>query len=215
MKNLVIVGKGGFASELIDYINNDEFKIKCFIEIYLKEDKTEIYFYKSLDDNEKSIYEFDKKDFFVIALGDVNLRRKIITYLKTKNVKFANIIHKSAYINSSSILGEGLIISPFSIVNANARLKDFCTLNVYCSVGHDSELGENAVLSPYSSLNGNVKTGKDLFMGAMSTILPKVIVSDNCIISAGTILKKNLDNNQIVFSDSKNKILKIREVPKT
>lgn len=204
MKNLIIVGAGGFAKEIYGYIKNDikkgllkDIVIKGFLVDFLDDHKKlnvdEPYLGKIRD------YASFANDFLIVAIGENPGREKIVNMLEDKRVQFYTYIHSSACIDFSARIGKGVIICPNAMVNANALVSDFSVLNIYSSIAHDVVIGQNSILSPYATLNGCVEAGKNLFMGTRSTILPKIKVGDNCTISAGTIVSKAMKNNTLAF----------------
>lgn len=204
MRNLILVGAGGFAKELYGYIKDDIYKgflqdtvIKGFLvdfpEDHKKLNVIEPYLGKIQD------CEFMTDDFIIIAIGENPGREKVIDILEKKGCQFYTYIHSSAFIDFSANLGKGVIICPNAMVNANTFVSDFSVLNIYSSIAHDSIIGYNSILSPYATLNGHVKVGKNLFMGTRSTVLPKVIVGDKCTISAGTIISKSMNDGALAF----------------
>ena len=205
MKKIIIVGAGGFAKELFGYIKHDiktgflkNTVVKGFLDIseesFLKMNVSSVYLGSEHD------YLIEEEDCFLIAIGDVDLREKVIRGLERKNATFLTYIYSNVFIDSSAIIGKGVVICPFSMVNSQAVIGDYSLMNIYTSVAHDSVLGKNSVLSPYSTLNGNATAGKNLFMGTRSTILPNVVIGDNCVISAGTLVSKKMDNQCMAFN---------------
>lgn len=205
MKKIIIVGAGGFAKELFGYIKHDikmgflkNTVIKGFLDIseesFLNMNVNSVYLGSEYE------YFIEEDDRFLIAIGDVELRGKVIKELKQKNATFLTYIYSNVFIDNSAIIGKGVVICPFSMVNSQAEIGDYSLMNIYTSVAHDSVIGENSVLSPYSTLNGNAKAGKNLFMGTRATILPNVVVGDSCVIAAGTIVSKKMDNQCMAFN---------------
>lgn len=150
-------------------------------------------------------YDYGTDDYVMVAIGNVKVRNGIIDKLVHKGANFFTYIHSSVFVADNAVIGEGSIICPFSMAQANSKIGKHCVLNIYCSVSHDSILGDNSILSPYCTLNGNVRTGKNLFMGTRSTLLLNSSVGKNCIISAHTIIKGVVKDNYMV-QDKVNKI---------
>jgi len=205
MKNIIIIGAGGFSKELIGYLQQD-ISNKSLTDIHLK---------GILDDHESNYLNNDYdlpylgkindyhplvNDEFLLAIANIHARKIIVRTIKNNNGIFFTYIHPSALIATSATIGEGSIICPFSIINAKASVGELCVLNIFCSIGHDTTLGGNSVLSPYCTLNGNVVSGASLFMGTRSTILLGNKVGNNCTISAHTCVKDDVPDNQMVFT---------------
>ncbi len=212
MNQLIIVGAGGFAKELHGYISQDiknnfikNAEIKGFLDIS-EESFLKMKINSSYLGNEET-YSIEEDDHFIIAIGNIKLKEKIIQKLEKKNASFFSYIHSSVFFDDSSNIGQGVIICPFCMVNAQSIIGDFTLMNIYTSVAHDAYIGRNSILSPYATVNGNVKTGKNLFMATRTTILPGIEVGENCIISAGTIVSKNMDNYCMAYPKSRTEYL--------
>ena len=212
MKNLIFVCGGGFFLELLEYITYDikknqlsNIKIKGFI------DDNEGISYKNID-NLGSIgnYEPQINDVFIIALGSAVTRSKIYLELKNKGANFYTYVHSSAWVSPSADIGEGTIVCPFVIINANAKVANNVAINVHASVGHESSIGESCVLSPYSAINGCAILGAMSFMGTRTTIFPKIKVGMKCVVDTHSYVKFDAEDKSIISLRSEYKVIKNR-----
>lgn len=208
MKKIVVVGAGGFAKELFGYLEQDiaigylkDTQIKGFLDI--SEDS---YSQMNIDSTylgSEDDYLVEENDSFLVAIGDVELREKVISKLEQKKVSFFTYIHSSAFIDKSAKIGLGVIVCPYSMVNSQAIVGDYSLMNIYSSIAHDSRVEGYSILSPYCTLNGGVRAGIKLFMGTRSTILPNIVIGNDCTISAGTVVSKNMVDNSIAFNKAR------------
>lgn len=194
MKDLIIVGAGGFGRELLQWVKDinkiqKTWKIKGFI-----------------DDNPNALdgYDCDYKiigtikdwipsenEEFALAVAEPHLKEKIVSILKTKNAVFTAVIHPTAIISEFSKIGEGIIMYPNSGINVNTNIGNFVTL-LSSGIGHDSEIGDFCTISSYCDITGGVKLGKRVFIGSHSTIVPKRKIGDDVYISAGSTVMTNI-----------------------
>lgn len=203
MKNLIIVGAGGFAKELLGYINHDKSKdllqdinLKGILVDYKEH-------YENLNEPLEYLgkireYEIQENDIFMIAIGENPGRNIIIDYFESQNAKFFSYIHSSCYVNSSSKIGEGLIMAPFCIINANVNLGKHALINSYSGIGHDCIIGNRLIQYPYAAINGNCTIGNNLTMGTKATIFPKVTMGNNCTITSHSYVKSNKGDNRFI-----------------
>lgn len=205
MKNLVIVGAGGYFLELFEYITCDINNTRIedvFIKGVLDDRSPEMplptSYLGTIDD-----YTIEKDDIFLIAIGNVQHRENIFNKLKAKSASFFTYIHPSALVSPSAVLGEGTIVCPMSVVNARAIVAENVSINVHASVGHEVKVGEHSVLSPYCALNGAASIGRKVFVGTRSTIFPIVSVGNDCIIDSHTAVRKST-GAQLLLSDRAN-----------
>ena len=201
MYNIIIVGAGGFARDIYYYANdtfsNDDYTIKGFLS-YNQKDldgyNTKVGIIGN-DDN----YKIEKDDFFIIAMGDIDIRKRALNKLKKKGAKFISLIHPSALIHPAAKIGEGVVICPYCLVSDNVQLGNFVMLNIYSSCGHDAKVGNHCILSPYATLNGFVVLEDEVFLGTHSTVILGKKVGYKSKISANSVVMRNVPPNKIVF----------------
>ena len=201
MYAIVIVGAGGFGREVYlwakDSFSEEQYKIKGF-----------------LDDNSKALdnynvdigvigsidkYEIKEKDRFIIGIGTLEIKKQIVEKLIIRGAKFINLIHPTAVIANTALVGKGNVIAPFVLISNCAKLSDFAVLNVYSSCGHDSEIGKYCTLSPYAAATGFVVLEDEVFLGTHATVIPGKRVGYKSKISANSVVMRNIPPNKIVF----------------
>lgn len=220
MNNIILIGGGGFALEIYDYLQTDiELGLKKNIRIKGVLDRgpdcelvceTNISYLGRIEE-----YEFSSNDQVIITFGDQLIRRKFYHLLKEKSVNFYTYIHTSSVISKKSKLGEGVIIAPHCIVSANATIQPNVALNVYCGVGHGATVGAHTVFSPFSVINGNCELGEATFLGSRVTLYPNVSIGNYTIIDAGVILRNSVGSCLIVSQRTEQKEHKNRLIERS
>jgi acetyltransferase-like isoleucine patch superfamily enzyme len=205
MKDIYIIGTGGFASEVTEYIlDNGEYRIKGYFDINEKDYKKYRYQAPFLT-NEKN-FNFDSNDNVVIAIADNKIRNKIYLNLKEKGVNFPNIIHKSACISKLSKINEGSIICPFVTITSNSNIGKNFQANIYSYVAHDCVIGDNVTFAPSVKCNGNVVIEDDVYVGTGAIIFQgkpnkPIIIGRTSIIGAGSVVTKSVPAGIKIFGN--------------
>ena len=201
MYNIVIVGAGGFGREVYlwskDSFPQNQYKIKGFLDDnanILDNYSIEFGIIGNLDH-----YEVQNQDRFLFAIGDISIKKQLITKLKEKGAKFLTLIHPTAIVASTAKIGEGIIICPFCFVSNNAQLDDFVLMNAYSSCGHDTKVGKYCILSPYATLNGFVVLEDEVFLGTHATVIAYKKVGYQSKVSANSVVMRDVPPNRIVF----------------
>lgn len=211
MKNIIIIGCGAHASEIVDYID------------YInKQSITKIFNIVGLIDNETNHYNHYayKYDFlgsisdhvvipevnYVMGIGNLLIRTKVLHEFKAKKARFIGIIHPTALISDSAEIGEGTIISHNVSVGPKAKIGAFNVINSRCTIGHDTIIGGNNFLSPQVVLGGYSKVGENNFLGTNSCVLPEVEIENNNKIMAGMTITSKVNNDETVFFRYKEKL---------
>ena len=199
--NIIIVGAGGFGREVYlwakDSFSQDQYKIKGFLD-----DNPRI-----LDNYDMNVgiignlnsHEIKNQDRFIFAIGDIDIKKRLIIKMKKRGAKFLTLIHPTAIMANTTKIGEGVIICPFCLVSDNVLLEDFVMLNIYSSCGHDAKVGSYCILSPYATLNGFVILEDEVFLGTHTTVTPYKRVGYKSKISANSVVMRDVPPNKIVF----------------
>lgn len=201
MYDIVIIGAGGFGREVYlwakDSFSKDQYRIKGFLD-----DNPRI-----LDNYDMDVgiignlnsYEIKNQDRFLFAIGDIDVKKRLIIKMKKRGAKFLTLVHPTAIMANTTKIGEGVIICPFCLVSDNVLLEDFVMMNVYSSCGHDAKVGSYSILSPYATLNGFVILEDEVFLGTHTTVIPYKRVGYKSKISANSVVMRDVATNKIVF----------------
>ena len=187
-KKLHIIGAGGHSKVVID---NSNIK-KQFGKVYIYDDRypmvKTIHTFKVF--NTVKNIEFNKDDYYFVAIGDNKIRKKFINFLIKKKLKLATIAHKTSVISVYSKILPGTYIGPKAIINSNALINVGCIINTAAVVEHDCVIGDYCHIAPNSVLGGGVEIGSNTLVGIGSVIVPNIKIKKNSFIKAGEIIKK-------------------------
>ena len=220
MIDLIIFGGGSVCLDVINYLKDlskferkkiniigiiDPKKIdkKSIEKIYGKKVKHYL--------NLKNVNFCKKKIFSIITLGDPEKREKCRMDAKKKKLKLFTLIHPTAYVHDSSIIEEGCILAPFSLIGSKSRLKKNCFVNIYASIGHHCSVGKSSVMSPYATINGGGQSGEMTFLGTGSIITSKARLGKYSKLDTGSVLYKETGNNSLVSGNPAKKIFKYKK----
>ncbi|GGX40361.1 acetyltransferase [Undibacterium squillarum] len=204
MKQVVIVGGGGMAREVIalmsPMIQSGDVRIRGVIDdtLPLGADFCPGYSCQVLSSIEKFIPE--ENDLLLLAIGDPAARLKLGRELSARGCKFFTFIHPTSIIAPDAKLGSGVVIYPYSLISANTRLGDFVLINVHSGAGHDVVIGDGSVVCAHVDLTGFVRIGEAVLIGSHASVLPKVKVGDHAKIGAGSIVVRSVRAHATVFA---------------
>lgn len=201
-QNIVIVGAGGFARELHemlwDVYSPEVYQFKGFLG--QADAPLEPFGFAGsllLDDPES--YQPADDDRFLLAIGHMAVRRKIVETLAAKQGEFLSFVHPQARIASTARLGQGVVIYPFAVVSNQSHVEPFVHLNYFASVGHDCQVGEYSLLAPYATLNGFVTLEAEAYISTHATVAPGKRVGQRSKISANSACMQDAAADSIVF----------------
>ena len=196
MRDLIIVGAGGFAREvhawLPDVFPAEMYRFQGFLGRDDGRSKTSI-----LADPCEYVPQAD--DRFILAIGNLEVRRRVAQSITDKGGEFINFVHPTSVISPTARIGRGAVIFPYSVVSNEANLGAFVHLSLHASVGHDAQTGDNCYLAPYATMNGESAIGDDVLLGSHVTILSGIRVGSRTNVSANTSVVRDAPGDATVF----------------
>lgn len=203
MKDLIIVGAGGFGREVLQWtedINKEEptWNILGFIDDNpdaLKGCRCDYGILGSVAE-----WKPEPTQYFACALAFPDVKYKVVNLLKSRGAKFATIIHPTALVNKYAEIGEGVIMTPRSHVTADVKIGDFVSI-LGSSIGHDAVVGSYSTLSGRCSVNGRAVLGERVYMGCGAMIAPSKKIGDGAKIGMGSVVISNVKAGTEVFGN--------------
>jgi sugar O-acyltransferase (sialic acid O-acetyltransferase NeuD family) len=126
--------------------------------------------------------------FAVIGLGAVRApREREVAFARVKQAGFLvpNLIHPSAVVEPSAVLGEGNQIMAHATVGSAARIGNNCIVNTGAIVAHDCVLEDNVHVSPGGILAGGVTVGDSTLIGMGATVYLGVRLGRRVVVANG------------------------------
>lgn len=205
MKDLIIVGAGGFGREAL-YMAKAINKIEPIWNIL-----------GFIDDNTHALdgipcdykiigtiseWQPTENQEFVMGIAQPKTKEILATKLKARGAKFATLISPRANILDYFKCGEGCII--------NGSIGDNVTLGNFVHIS-GSMIGQDTVIGDYSTTTGytNVASahiGKRVFIGSHAVVLNHLTVGDDAFICAGSIVFSKVKSGTKVFGCPAKKI---------
>lgn len=203
MKNLIIVGAGGFGRELLQWvkeINKEEHKwnIKGFIDDNVHALEGYQCDYKVI--GQIKTWEPHEDECFACAIAHPKTKECVVTGLIKRGACFVNVIHPKALIGEFNEIGEGVILYPKASLTVNIKIGDYVTI-LSSGIGHDVTIGDYSTISSNCGINGKVNIGKRVFIGSNAVIIPSRKIGDDAFISAGSVVVSNIKANTKVIGN--------------
>ncbi len=197
MKKIVIIGAGGFGREcklIIDRINTQkkQFELLGFYDddLNLNSDIHGIPNKGEL----QNLIDSNEKLGVILGIGIPQVKAAIINRLKSnRNLYYPTIIDPSAIIGSDNItIGKGNVICAGVIITCDIDIKDYVTLNLSCTVGHDTIINSYASFMPSVNISGEVVIEESVYVGTGAKIINQLTIGKQTIVGAGAVVSKSL-----------------------
>jgi len=134
----------------------------------------------------------------VVVPDDPIIRQRIVRKYQSAGYHFASIISPDADISPTCKCLEGVVIQSGVVVTAKAKVGAFSKLNIGAKIFHDCQLEDFVTLAPGATLLGRVKVHSGSYIGASCTILPKIVIGQNCKVGAGAVVTHNVSDQCVV-----------------
>jgi sugar O-acyltransferase (sialic acid O-acetyltransferase NeuD family) len=195
VKDIVVIGSGGFSKQVIEIIEQINFRKREYNFIGIIDDNREligsnVLGYKVIGDTDYlEKLSREKKVHGVIAIADGKIRKIIAE--KLKKVIWVNLIHPSAVVSKYVDLGVGNIICGGVVINPDFKLGNHCHINIGSSLGHDVNMFDFVTVMPGARISGNVLLKNHATVGTGSTIIQGITIDVGVVLGAGSVTVKN------------------------
>lgn len=200
---LGIYGAGGAGREVLELakiINNTEKKWEQIVFI------DDISYDRSASEAHVYSYEQTKKLFansieYVVAIGEVNVKKMIYEKLIFEDREVATLIHPDIHISDTASIGRGVIINVGSFISCDTVIGDNVYIQPNVNLSHDCAVGDGSILSGSCSVAGRCKIGQYTFIGMNACIRENVRVGDNVIIGMGSVVCNDIRSSVAVWGN--------------
>jgi len=198
INDIAIYGFGGFGREvqmLIEQINeqNSSWNFRGFFDDNEEQWSSDSMYLGSL----KVLNKWPNPIWLVVAIGNPDIKRKIVESIVNPNVVFPTLIHPNVYIgkNQNNAIGHGCIVTAGNIITVNTQIGNHVILNLSSTVGHDTIIGDYCSIMPGVNISGEVNVGDGVFIGTGAKIINQKNIGSNSILGAGSIVTKDIPAN--------------------
>ncbi|MDR2770622.1 MAG: acetyltransferase [Clostridiales Family XIII bacterium] len=206
MKELYIIGAGGFGREVADTVHtinerSPEYRLAGFID-----DDASLWGRSLNDVPVRGGREYLKNlppasaPCAVIAIADAKIKERIADDLDAF-VIWVNIVHPTAIISRYSEMGSGNFLQADALVSVNTRIGNHCMVNTRSGLGHDAELKDYASVMSYCDITGTALVGKGVYLATSVSIIPGVKIGEYAYICAGSVVFKDVKANAVMIGN--------------
>lgn len=200
MNNLVILGAGGLAQEivwLVEEINSVSmtWNILGYLDSHIAVQNKSFLGYPVLGGFD--LVEQYRTSHFIIAFGDARYREKVIDTLPISDIQWATLISPTVRLHPSNQIGKGVVIGRYADITVSSILDDFTMLNIHAVVGHDVRIGKYSIVSPNCTINGGARIGKCCSIGA-NAFIRDIEIGDYVVVGASSCVVKSVSSNTVI-----------------
>lgn len=188
MKRIILIGASGHGKVVADIA-----RLNGYEEISFLDDNIEITScgkYPVIGTTKE--YRNYDCDFFV-SIGRTSTRKEICEQLFAANKRIPVLIHPKAIVADDVIICDGTVVMAGAVINPNTRIGKGCIINTCSSVDHDNVICDYVHVAVGAHLCGTVTIGEETWIGADATITNNVTICNNCLIGAGALVLRDIN----------------------
>jgi NDP-sugar pyrophosphorylase family protein len=131
---------------------------------------------------------------YIIAFWlDIKLRKNISDLLDNLNLDCVTYINDSSYTFTNSKIGRGSFVAFDGLISWNCDIGNHCYFGTKSGIGHDVVMGKNCIVSPGVLIGGRTVIGNNCMFMFKSSVLNKLIITDNVTLGSFSNFTKNVD----------------------
>ena len=195
-KKISLYGASGHAKVIVECVlSQNNYQVDCLFDD--DENITTLLGFKVRHTSQ--LTQAKHNNVLFISIGNNSIRAKIVEKFK-HNFNFSDpIVHKTASIAQSVIIGKGSVIMPNTVINPDTKIGKHSIINSGAVVEHDCVVEEFCHISPNATLAGGVRIGSGTHIGMGAQIIPEIKIGKWATIGAGAVIIRDVpDGAKIV-----------------
>lgn len=201
MKDLVIIGAGGFGRDTIDTVRAiNEQQSRWNLLGVVDDSPTELNLERLGALDVPCIGGVDTIPSSVavaVGVGRPSTRRRLAEIIGQRGHAFPALIHPSCTVGSQLTHGGGMIALAGVSIGANVTLGQHVHLNAHAVLGHDARLGDHVSVNPNATVSGECLIQDETLIGASSTILQGLTLGRHVTIGASACVTRSVPDGTV------------------
>lgn len=132
---------------------------------------------------------------FVDATGGPNSHRRrgeIVGRTGLDDDRFETLVHPLATVSPRATLGPGCLVYPYVFIGPDVRIGRHVTVLSHASINHEDRIGDWSILASHVALAGAVTVGEHCYLGMGSRVIGGVAVGDRSMVGMGSVVIRNV-----------------------
>ena len=209
MQKIIIFGTGELAQRIFYYLKNSEDKVVAFSANESNIDSNELLGLPvvAFENIEEKYSPEEFSMFIALAYSDMNKKRaKFFDEAKSKGYELYSYVHPSTKIWDEFEMGENCFILAENIIQPFVKIGDNVLIGSNNLISHNTVIENNCFLTSNITLGGHITVGSNSFIGLSATINQRIKIGKECIIGAGTLITKDVNDKEVYAENSSKKL---------
>lgn len=203
LKNLYIVGAGGFGREIYAWIKQHPEYNKEWVVAGLLDDDADALkpFGNFATILPLADHKVSNSNVYICGLGLPPVKTKLLAPLLAQNAEFISFIHPSVVLGERVKFGNGVVVCPGATISVDISIGDFSMIGPNTTIGHDGTIGAWCTFCAQCDITGRVKIGDGVFAGSRVSIIPSKKVGSKSTLGAGAVVISDVPESVTVVGN--------------
>lgn len=202
MKDIVIIGAGGFGRETVDTVRAINEETPTWRILGVVDDAPSLENLARLEalglTHLGDMDTLPRQASVAICIGDPRTRERVVAAMSARPVEFPTLLHPSTTTGSLFVHGEGLITLASVSIGTNVAVGDHVHLNAHAVIGHDVRVDDFVSVNPNATVSGDCCIRRGALLGASSTVLQEITIGTQVTVGAGACVIRDVADEQVV-----------------
>jgi sugar O-acyltransferase (sialic acid O-acetyltransferase NeuD family) len=113
--------------------------------------------------------------------------------------RFATVVHPTAYVAPSTVLGDGVYVGPSAAISPFCRIGRHVIVLQGSQLGHHVEIGDFSSIMMGANVAGSTRIGEATWIATGAVVIDHVTVGSHAVVAAGAVVVEDVpDRVQVV-----------------
>lgn len=139
---------------------------------------------------------------FIIGVGSTKHnghRSRLFRQLLQMGFEAVTLVHPTAVVSPSAVVGRGTAILPRAVVNSQTRIGENVIINSGAIIEHDCIIGDHCHVASGACVSGGVRVGSGSFIGAGASVIQNIRIGRRCVIGAGAAVVRDIPDDRLAM----------------
>ncbi|WP_305784086.1 acetyltransferase [Symbioplanes lichenis] len=197
MKDLVIVGAGGFARETAAAATAAGWQVLGFVDddpALHGTTRSELPVLGGVD----SVTDLDAA--VVVCVGNprnYTARRSIVERLDLPAARYATVVHPAAELGAGSLVGPGTVLLAGTVLTADVTVGSHVAVMPHAVLTHDDKVADHVTIASGVRLGGSATVRAGAYLGSGALIREGVTVGERALVGMGSVVLHDIPPGEV------------------
>jgi acetyltransferase EpsM len=126
-------------------------------------------------------------------------RDRFVDEARQHGLRFATVIHRTAFVPPSATVGEGSIVSAHATIGSYVAIGDHVFVSRGSIVGHNTVLEDYVTVSPGAQIAGMCRVEEAAWISIGAVVIDRITVGAHSVVGAGAVVIRDVPANTQVI----------------